>query len=55
MIIQSRLQWYGHVMCKDINFPISEIMQVEIIGKKNKGQPRELWEKQIKKDLELKA
>ena len=37
MIIQSQLQWYGHVMCGDINSQICEVMEVEITGKRKKG------------------
>ena len=52
MIIQSRLQCYGHVMHGDINSEICEFMEVEITGKRKKGQPRTFWEDSIKKDLE---
>ena len=41
MIIQSHLQWYGHVMHGDINSQIHEVMEVEITGKNKKGRPRE--------------
>ena len=37
MTIQTRLQWYGHVMHGDINFQIREVMEVKITGKKKKG------------------
>ena len=33
MIIQSCLRWYRHVMCRDINSQIHEVMEVEITGK----------------------
>ena len=52
MIIQSRLQWYGHVMRGDINSQIREVTEVEITGKRKKGRPKNLWEECIKKDLE---
>ena len=52
VIIQSHLQWYGHVICQDINSQIREVMELEITGKRKKGQPRESWEECIKKDLE---
>ena len=52
MIIQSHLQWYGHVMHRDINSQIREFMEVEITGKRKKGPPMKLWEECIKKDLE---
>ena len=50
-VIQSRLRWYGHVMRGDINSQISEIMEVEITGKRKKDQSRKSWES-VKKDLE---
>ena len=50
LIIQSRLRWYGHVMCGDINSQIHEVMEVEITGKRKKGRPRKSWEECIKKD-----
>ena len=40
MIIQSHPWWYGHVICGDIIFQICEVMEVEITGKRKKGQPR---------------
>ena len=52
MIIQSRLQWYGHVMRGDIDSQIREVMEVEITGKRKKGRPRKSWEECIKKDME---
>ena len=30
MVIQSHLQWYGHVICQDINCQIQEVMELEI-------------------------
>ena len=51
-IIQTRLQWYGHIMCGDINWQIRKVMEVEITGKRKKGRPRKSWEECIKKDLE---
>ena len=39
MIIQSRLHWYGHVMCGDINSQIRKVME-EITAKRKKGRPR---------------
>ena len=52
MIIQSRLRWYGHVMRGDINSQISEVIEVEITGKRMSGRPRKSWEEYVKKDLE---
>ena len=52
MIIQSYLQWYGHVICQDINSQIHEVMELEITGRRKKGPPRKLWKECIKKDLE---
>ena len=37
MIIQSRLEWYGHVLHGDVNFQIHEVMELEIIGKRKKS------------------
>ena len=52
MIIQSCLWWYGHVICRDMNSQIREVMELEITGKRKKGQPRKSWEECVKKDLE---
>ena len=52
MIIQSHLRWYGHVMRGDINSQTQEVMEVEITGKRKKGQLRKLWEECEKKNLE---
>ena len=46
------LWWYGHVICRDINSQICEVVEHEIPGKRKKGRPRKLWEECIKKDLE---
>ena len=51
MIIQSRLQWHVHVIRRDINSQIREIMEVEITGKRTKVQSRKSWEEWVKKDL----
>ena len=52
MILQSCLQWYGHVMRGYMNSLIREAMEVEITGKRKKGRPRKSWEECVKKDLE---
>ena len=57
MIIQSRLGWYGHVIRRDINFQIREVMELEITGKRKKvdqGNRRKSAEdlETINKDLE---
>ena len=44
MIIQSRLRWYGHIKHGGINSHLSEVMKVEITGKRKKGQPKKSWE-----------
>ena len=36
MIIQSRLQWYSHVIRRDINSQISEVMELKITGKRRR-------------------
>ena len=36
----------------DINSQICEVMEVEITGKRKKGQPGKSWEECIEKDLE---
>ena len=38
-------------MCGDINSQLCEVMELEISGKRRKGQPKKLWEECIKKDL----
>ena len=50
-IIQRRLQWYGHVIRRDISSQIREVMEHEIPGKRKKGRPRKSWEECIKKDV----
>ena len=52
LVIQSRLRWYGHVMCRDISSQTREVMKVEITGKRKKGRRRKSWEECVKKDLE---
>ena len=52
LMIQSRLQWSGHVMHGDMNSQMREVMEVEITGKRKKGRPIKLWEEYVKKDLE---
>ena len=51
MMIQSRLQWYGHAIRRDINSQIHEVMKIEITGKRKKGRPRKSWEECVKRDL----
>ena len=52
VIIQSCLWWHDHVIHGDNNSQICEVMEIEITGKRNKGQARKSWEKCVKKDLE---
>ena len=51
-IIQRRLQWYDHVIHRDITSQIREVMEHEIPVKRKKDRPRKSWEECIKKDLE---
>ena len=51
MIIQSHLRWYGHIIHRDINSQIHEVMKIEITGKRKKGRPRKSWEECVKRDL----
>ena len=51
-IIQNRLRWYGHVIRRDINSQIREVMELETTGERKKARPRKWWEECIKKDLE---
>ena len=37
MIIQSCLRWHGHVIRREINSQIREVMELEINGKRKKG------------------
>ena len=37
MIIQSCLWWHGHVIRREINSQIREVMELEINGKRKKG------------------
>ena len=50
VIIQSPLQWYGHIMCGEINSHVCEVMKVEMPGKRKNNQQRKSWE--CIKDLE---
>ena len=52
MTIQSCLWWHGHVIHGDSNSQICEVMEIDITGKRNKGQARKSWVKCVKKDLE---
>ena len=52
MIIQSHLRWYGHVIRRDINSQIREVLELEMIGKRKNGRLRTSWEECVKKDLE---
>ena len=52
VVKMENMWWYGHVMRGDISSQIREVMEVEITGKRKKGQPRKSWEECIKKDLE---
>ena len=50
--ILSRLRRFGHVSRRDMNSQICEVTELEITGKRKKGQPRKSWEECINKDLE---
>ena len=42
ILVHSRLQWHGHVICQDTNLLTCEVMQLEIEGKSKKGCTRKL-------------
>ena len=44
--------WYGHAMHAEISSQVWEVMEVEITGKRKKGQPRKSWEECVQKYLE---
>lgn len=51
MILQSCLQWYGHVIQGDINSQIREVMELQTTGERKKSPARKLWEECVKKYL----
>lgn len=42
ILVHSRLQWHGHVICQGNNLLMCEVMELEIEGKRKKGCPRKL-------------
>ena len=47
----SRLNWYGHVMRRDVGDGIRRVLEFEAEGVAGRGRPRKGWRKEVEQDM----
>jgi len=47
----NRLQWYGHVLCKDDDW-VKKCMEYEVKGSRIRGRPKRTWTEVVEKDCQ---
>ena len=46
------VRWYGHVLRTDDNSVLRVALNLEMSGKRKRGQPKKTWKKQVEKETE---
>ena len=46
------VRWYGHVLRTDDDSVLRIVPNLEVSGKKKRGQPRKTWKKQVEEETE---
>jgi len=49
---QNRLQWYGHVLRKEVNDWMKKCMEYEADGARPRGRPKKSWSEIVGKDFQ---
>ena len=51
---ENRLQWFGHIGCRQIDAPVRRVEKIDIEqGKKLRGRPKMTWMEVVKKIYEI--
>ena len=48
---ERRLQWFGHVMRREDEFPCKRVMNMEVPGTRRRGRPRMRWRDSVNRDM----
>ena len=48
------VRWYGHVLRRDDNSVLRVALNLEVSGKRKRGQPKKTWKKQVEEEIGLK-
>lgn len=51
IMMRRRLNWFGHVMRRDLDEPLSKIINLEAPGRRPRGRPKKTWRKTLQEDL----
>ena len=46
------VRWYGHVLSRDDDSVLRVALNLEMSGKKKRGQPQKTWKKRVKEERE---
>ena len=46
------VRWYGHVLRRDDDSVLRVALNLEVTGKRKRGQPRKTWKKQVEEETE---
>ena len=51
IIGRNRLRWYGHVVRKDEEDWVKRCMNLEVMGKRERGRPKKTWRDNVERDM----
>ena len=46
----NRVRWYGHVLRRDDGHVLRKALELEVKGKRRRGQPRRTWKTQVERE-----
>ena len=52
LVTANEVVWYGHVLRRDDNSILRVALDLEVSGKRKRGQPKKTWKKQVKEETE---
>ena len=50
---ESRLRWFGHVMRRESNNHLRQVMEMEVPGRRPRGRPKGRWRDRLASDMRL--
>jgi len=52
VLLQNRLQWYGHMLRNEDNHWVKKCMEYEVVGPRPRGRPKKTWREIVEKDCQ---
>ena len=46
-----RLQWYGHVKRREEEYVVRRVMEMEVLGGRGRGRPKQRWMDNVREDM----